>query len=79
MGTGTVQTYTVIHVAPQQFALLTPYVAAIVKLTEGVCLPGMVKYVEPENVKIGMRVQVAFEPATEDGWPHWPQYYFKPA
>ena len=78
MGTGTVLTYTIIHVAPQQFAVLTPYVVAIVRLTEGPSLPGMVKFVEPRSVKIGMKVQVAYEAATEDGWPRWSQYFFKP-
>lgn len=78
MGTGSVLTYTIIHVAPQQFAVLTPYVVAIVRLAEGPFLPGMVKFVEPRSVRIGMKVQVAYEAVTEDGWPRWPQYFFRP-
>ncbi len=78
-GSGRILTYTVIYVAPPQLALLAPYVSAIVELSEGVRLPGMVKFVEPAKVKIGMKVQVGFEPPMEDGWPHWTQYYFKPA
>ncbi len=79
IGAGTILTYTIIHVAPQQLALLAPYIVAIVKLTEGPFLPGMVKFVDPRSVKVGMKVQVAYEAATEDGWPRWTQYFFKPA
>lgn len=78
-GEGTILTYTIIHVAPQQLSLLAPYIVAIVKLREGPPLPGMVKLVDPRIVKVGMKVQVAYEPATEDGWPRWTQYFFKPA
>ncbi len=78
-GTGTILTYTVIHVAPQHLAVLTPYVVAIVGLTEGPRLPGMVKFVEPRNVRVGMNVEIDYEPPTEDGWPRWTQYFFKPA
>ena len=35
IGSGTVVTYTVIHTAAEQYAMLTPYVLAIVKLDEG--------------------------------------------
>ena len=78
-GAGTILTYTIIHIAPQQLSLLAPYIVAIVKLTEGPFLPGMVKFVEGLNVKVGMKVQVDYEAPTEDGWPRWPQYFFKPA
>lgn len=79
MGTGKILTYTVIHIAPSELGLLTPYVVAIVELTEGPRLPGMIKFVEPRNVKVGMHVSVGFERATEDGWPRWSQYFFRPA
>ncbi len=70
--------YTIIYIAPSQFSMLTPYVSAVVKLDEGASLPGLIKYVEPERVQVGMRVKVDFEPASGNGWPQWTHYYFKP-
>lgn len=77
-GSGTISTYTIIHVAPPEMAMLAPYAVAIVRLDEGTSLPGMVRYVEPMSVKIGMRVQVEYEAPAADKWPRWTQYYFKP-
>lgn len=66
-GRGKVLTYTVIHDAPKNFDLMKPYVLAIVELDEGVRLTSQVIDVEPNEVKIGMPVEVAFRKLGEEG------------
>jgi len=78
-GEGTVESFTVIHVAPPQFSDEVPYVVALVRLDEGVRLPGRLTGVEPEEVKVGMRVRIEFEGPRGGGWPNWPSYRFRPA
>ena len=82
---GNLLTYTVIHVAPKQFEAQTPYHIGIVKLGQGLQLLGMIRGVEPDQVKIGMELVVDFEKTSNktaaevDQWPQWTRYYFKPA
>ena len=79
-GEGVIESYTVIHVAPPRFQEEAPYIVAVVRLKEGVKLPGRLVGVEPEGVKVGMPVRVEFVPeADEESWPHWPTYRFRPA
>lgn len=75
---GTVESYTVIHVPPARFAAEAPYVVMIVKMDEGVKLPGRLVGVEPEKVRVGMRVKVEFEEPRGGRWPNWPSYRFRP-
>lgn len=77
---GKLLTYTVIHVAPKQFEELAPYPVGIVKLEEGPQLLGMIRGVEPGELKIGMTLTTDFEKptTTQTQWPTWPRYYFKP-
>ena len=77
-GRGKIKTYTVIHVAPPEFMDKTPYIVAIVELEEGVTLPGIVLGANPEDVEVGMEVEVGFQGEARDRWPTWPRYYFKP-
>jgi uncharacterized OB-fold protein len=76
---GKLLTYTVIHVAPPQFQGMTPYAVGIVKLENGVNIPGMIRGVNIEQIKIGMPLTIDFGTcvATQP-WPQWPRYYFKP-
>jgi len=76
--TGEVKTFTIIHVAPHQFVHLAPYAVCIVELEDGVKLPGMIKNVELDKLKVGLKVKVEFEEVQGEGWPQWPRYYFKP-
>jgi len=78
-GEGTVESYTVIHVPPARFASEAPYVVAVVKLDDGVRLPGRLVGVKPEEVRVGMRVRVEFEEPRGEGWPNWPSYKFRSA
>ncbi len=66
-GEGEVYTYTVIYVAPEGFEKRTPYIIGIIKLKEGVLVPGEIVDVEPKDVYIGMPVEVCFRKIKEDG------------
>lgn len=77
---GRLLTYTVIHIAPAQFQTLAPYAEGIVELENGLRVPGMIKDVSTDQMKIGMPLTIEFEdckPTTQ--WPQWPRYHFKPA
>jgi len=76
-GRGRLLTYTVIHFPPTQFQALAPYAVGIVKLEEGPHLPGMIRNVKPEELRIGMEVEVDFETALPKEWPRWPRYFFR--
>jgi len=76
-GKGSLMTYTIIHFPPTQFQALAPYAVGIVKLTEGPQLPGMIRYVKMEDLRIGLNLQVDFESTIPKEWPHWPRYFFK--
>jgi uncharacterized protein len=78
-GKGKLVTYTIIHVAPQQFQALTPYPVGIVELESGLKIPGMINGTTQENLKIGMELTLDFGTCnTTQQWPQWPRYCFKP-
>ncbi len=78
-GKGKLLTYTIIHVAPQQFQNLTPYAIGIVELEKGLKIPGMIQGLTQEQMKIGMQLNVDFSTcSTPQQWPQWPRYCFKP-
>jgi uncharacterized OB-fold protein len=78
-GKGKLVTYTVIHVAPQQFQALTPYVVGIVELENGLKIPGMIQGTTQEQLKIGMELNLDFSTcSTPQQWPQWSRYCFKP-
>jgi hypothetical protein len=66
-GDGTVESFTVIRVAPRKFAGEAPYAIVAVRLTEGVSLLGRVVDVPVDKVAVGMRVR--FRPLGDDGKP----------
>lgn len=77
-GKGTLVTYTVIHIAPQQFQALAPYAVGIVKL-DGLKLPGMITGATQEQLRVGMELTIDFGTcSTAQQWPQWPRYCFKP-
>jgi uncharacterized OB-fold protein len=67
----------VIHLPPAHFEALAPYAIGIVELAEGVRLPGMVRDVKFEQLKIGMELQTGFDTTIPNEWPHWPRYFFR--
>lgn len=78
-GKGQLLTYTVIHFPPTQFEAIAPYAVGIVKLFEGPQLPGMIRNVKHQDLKIGMPLQTDFESGVLKEWPRWPRYFFTPA
>ncbi|MGD8506672.1 MAG: Zn-ribbon domain-containing OB-fold protein [Candidatus Bathyarchaeota archaeon] len=77
-GEGKLLTYTIIHVSPKQFESMIPYVVGIVKLAEGPQLPGMIRSIEPDKIRVDMKLGIEFDTALRPGWPSWSRYYFKP-
>ncbi len=77
-GEGKLLTYTVIHVSPKQFRSMAPYAVGIVKLVEGPQLPGMIHGIDPDKIRVDMKLRVDFDTALASEWPQWPRYYFKP-
>jgi len=76
---GKLVTYTVIHVAPQQFQDKAPYAVGIVQLENGAKLPGMITAIPQEQLSIGMDLTIDFtECDNAQPWPQWPRYCFKP-
>jgi uncharacterized protein len=78
-GKGKLVTYTIIHVAPQQFQALTPYAVGIVELENGLKIPGMIPGLTREQLKVGMQLTLDFGTcSTSQCWPQWQRYCFKP-
>jgi uncharacterized OB-fold protein len=76
---GKLLTYTIIHVAPAQFQSMAPYAVGIIQLEEGVRIPGMIRGVALEQIKVGMELAFDFGTcAATQQWPQWPRYYFRP-
>ncbi len=65
-GTGTVYSYALLH-HPQSPSFVYPIPAVLVDLDEGVRLVSQMIEVDPHDVRVGMEVEVAFEP-TKDGF-----------
>jgi len=78
-GRGRLQTFSVVHIPPKRFAAQAPYAIGIVKLEEGVSLPGRILLDKGEEPQIGMNLTVGFEDAQPEGWPPWKRYFFKSA
>jgi hypothetical protein len=64
-GRGTVYSFTTVY-RPQQPAFETPYVCAIVELDEGWHMLTNLVGLELEDVRIGMRVEVAFHAVSDE-------------
>lgn len=75
-GRGKLVTYTVIHISPARFQSFAPYVVGIVEFDEGARLPGMIRNLKPESIKVGMELGVDFETTVPSEWPRWPRYFF---
>ena len=78
-GKGKLLTYSIIHIAPQQFQQLAPYAVGIIELENGLKLPGIITGATPEQLHIGMPLTIDFGTCTTtQTWPQWPRYCFKP-
>ncbi len=78
-GKGKLLTYTIIHVAPQQFQHLTPYAVGIVQFENDPKIPGMIQNLTQDQIRIGMELELDFGTCgTTQQWPQWTRYCFKP-
>jgi scaffold protein (connect acetoacetyl-CoA thiolase and HMG-CoA synthase) len=66
-GVGEVYSYTTIYDAPAGFEQYAPYTVALVKLDEGPILTAQLTDVDPENVEIGMPVEMVTRKLRTDG------------
>ncbi len=66
-GLGKIYSYTIVRQAPEDFKRQMPYVIAQVELDEGTRLTAQIVNVDPEDVKIGMRVRACFRKIKEYG------------
>lgn len=79
-GKGKLLTYTVIHIAPQQFQTLAPYAVGIVELDNNLKIPGIITGATHDQLHIGMTLKIDFGTCNNtQPWPQWPKYCFKPA
>lgn len=74
---GTLLTWTVIHAAPPQFSLETPYVVGIVELDGGVRLTCQVADCDPEELAVDAPVELVFRRIKEDNAADIIQYGYK--
>ncbi len=66
-GYGTIYTFSVVYRPPSEaFVKDVPYVYGIVELDEGPMMPTNIVGIEPEKVRIGMRVQVTYKDVTPE-------------
>lgn len=77
-GAGKLLSYTVIYIAPEQFQSITPYSVGIVELQNGLRLPGMIRDVDAEEIRVGMDLKIDFDTSASSQWPAWPRYFFRP-
>ena len=77
-GSGKLLTFTVIHVAPEQFQSMVPYAVGIVEFENGVRLPGIICDVKHDDLKVGMDLRIDFGESQSSEWHSWGRYCFKP-
>jgi len=66
-GTGTILSYTIVHISSDQFGHQTPFPVAIIETDEGARITAMVADCNPEDLKIGGKVQLVFRKIQEEG------------
>jgi uncharacterized OB-fold protein len=66
-GKGKLETYTVIHTAPDGFADLAPYAVGIVELKEGVKILAQITDCNPAELKIGDTLVTKFRRIDQEG------------
>lgn len=76
-GKGKVFSFTVVRVPPEGFERYVPYIMAIVELAEGARVVSQVVDCKPEDISIGMPVEMCFRKIKEDGKSGLIHYGFK--
>ena len=75
---GKIITYTKIYVKPRNFFEEAPYIVGIAEFEGGVRLPGIVKNVDLNSLRIGLQVRIVFLKMKKEECSLKPLYYFKP-
>ena len=65
--TGKLLTYTIIHIAPDEFRDEAPYVLGICEMDDGARITAQVADCPHEQVKTGLRVRIEFRKIQTDG------------
>ncbi len=76
-GQGVVYSFSVMYDAPEGFDAYTPYTVALIKLEEGPMVTAQLTDVDPEEVQIGMPVEMVTRKLTEEGPEGQIQYGYK--
>jgi uncharacterized OB-fold protein len=76
-GKGTLRSYTRVYDAPRGFELQVPYVMGLVKLEEGPSVTAQIVDVKPEELKIGLDLEVIFRKISSGRGRGVVQYGFK--
>jgi len=66
-GEGEIYSYTTVHVPPEGYEFLKPYVVAVIKLKEGPLVTAQLTDCKPEEVEIGKKVEAVFRKIIADG------------
>ena len=66
-GMGEVFSYTTVYDAPAGFAQYAPYTIALIKLNEGPLVTAQLTDIDPNEVKMGMPVEMVTRKLREDG------------
>jgi len=74
---GEVYSYTVIYSPPEGFERHNPYIIGLIKLKDGTKILGQIVDVDPEEVRIGLRVRMTFRRIAVDGKSGIIQYGYK--
>jgi len=66
-GKGAIYSHSTLYNAPQGFEDQAPYVVALVKLAEGPLITAQITDADPEDVHIGMEVEMVTRKLREEG------------
>ncbi len=66
-GKGTVYSHTTIYQAPDRFDHIAPYSVGLIDLEEGVRVTAQFTDIMPDEIKIGMKVEMVIRQIYEDG------------
>jgi len=66
-GLGTLYSYTTIFQAPDRFDQIVPYLVGLIDLEEGVRITAQLTDVQPEDVEIGIPLEMVIRQISEDG------------
>ncbi|MHA1917442.1 MAG: Zn-ribbon domain-containing OB-fold protein [Candidatus Ranarchaeia archaeon] len=74
---GVIKSFSVIYAPPKGFGKKTPYVIGLVELENKVLLTTQITDCDPEDIKIGTKVEFTFRKMKEDGKAGIIQYGYK--